>query len=151
MQSGPVWVLIYYYRLSAFVVITSIAETSENKGAACQFIINKQWTTVRCLKTEWAWNGNSLLCLSPCFSKIQIGFTFLVPAYPGSPGKRAVKWVCLSPRKRAHTPISFWRQCTSVHEFEFTEILRGFVIFAALCMCWVFKQVFPGRWQHWCM
>ena len=23
-----------------------------------------------------------------CFSKIQIGFTFLVPAYPGSPGKR---------------------------------------------------------------
>ena len=26
-----------------------------------------------------------------CFSKIQIGFTFLVPAYPGSPGKKAVK------------------------------------------------------------
>jgi len=23
-----------------------------------------------------------------CFSKIQIGFTFLVPAHPGSPGKR---------------------------------------------------------------
>ena len=30
-----------------------------------------------------------------CFSKIQIGFTFLVPAHPGSPGKRAVKWVCV--------------------------------------------------------
>ena len=30
-----------------------------------------------------------------CFSKIQIGFTFLVPAYPGSPGKRAVKRVCV--------------------------------------------------------
>jgi len=30
-----------------------------------------------------------------CFSKIQIGFTFLVPAYPGSPGKRAVKCVCV--------------------------------------------------------
>jgi len=28
-----------------------------------------------------------------CSSKIQIGFTFLVPAYPGSPGKRAVKRV----------------------------------------------------------
>jgi len=28
-----------------------------------------------------------------CFSKIQIGFTFLVPADPGSPGKGAVKWV----------------------------------------------------------
>ena len=30
-----------------------------------------------------------------CFSKIQIGFTFLVPAHLGSPGKRAVKRVCV--------------------------------------------------------
>ena len=30
-----------------------------------------------------------------CFSKIQIGFTFLVPAHQGSPGQRAVKWVCV--------------------------------------------------------
>jgi len=30
-----------------------------------------------------------------CFSKIQIGFTFLVPAHPGSPGRRAVKRVCV--------------------------------------------------------
>ena len=30
-----------------------------------------------------------------CFSKVQIGFTFLVPAHPGSPGKRAVKRVCV--------------------------------------------------------
>jgi len=30
-----------------------------------------------------------------CFSKIQIGFTFLVPAHPGGPGKRAVKRVCV--------------------------------------------------------
>ena len=30
-----------------------------------------------------------------CFSKIQIGFTFLVPAHLGSPGKRAVKGVCV--------------------------------------------------------
>jgi len=29
-----------------------------------------------------------------CFSKIQIGFTFLVPAHPGGPGKRAVKRWC---------------------------------------------------------
>ena len=28
-----------------------------------------------------------------CFSKIQIGFTFLVLAHPGSPGQRAVKLV----------------------------------------------------------
>ena len=30
-----------------------------------------------------------------CFSKIQIGFIFLVPAHLGSPGKRAVKRVCV--------------------------------------------------------
>ena len=37
-----------------------------------------------------------------CFSKIQMvlplvtyGFTFLVPAHPGSPGKKAVKRVCV--------------------------------------------------------
>ena len=30
-----------------------------------------------------------------CFSKIWIGFTFLVPAHLGSPGKRAVKRVCV--------------------------------------------------------
>jgi len=31
-----------------------------------------------------------------CFSKIQIGFTLLIPAHPGRPGKRAVKRVCVS-------------------------------------------------------
>ena len=30
-----------------------------------------------------------------CFNKIQIGFTFLLPADPGSPGKRAIKRVCV--------------------------------------------------------
>ena len=30
-----------------------------------------------------------------CFSKVQIGVTFLVPAHLGSPGQRAVKQVCV--------------------------------------------------------
>ena len=30
-----------------------------------------------------------------CFSKIQIGFAFLVLAHPGSSGKRATKRVCV--------------------------------------------------------
>jgi len=30
-----------------------------------------------------------------CSSKILIGFTFLVPAHPGSPGQRTVKRVCV--------------------------------------------------------
>jgi len=33
-----------------------------------------------------------------CFSKIQIGFTFLVPAHLGSPGQRVVKRVCVCVR-----------------------------------------------------
>ena len=35
-----------------------------------------------------------------CFSKSQIGFTFLVLAYPGSPGQRAVKRACVCVRAR---------------------------------------------------
>ena len=30
-----------------------------------------------------------------CLTKNQIGFTFLVPAHPGSPGQRAIKRVCV--------------------------------------------------------
>ena len=62
-------------------------------------------------KTEW-WGAGVVVCLErgvdlhmaqlmpllltvSCFSKIQIGFTFLVPAHPVSPGQRAVKWVCV--------------------------------------------------------
>ena len=45
-----------------------------------------------------------------CFSKIQIGFTFLVPAHPGSPGQRAVKRVCVHLladvlMQAGHTPV----------------------------------------------
>jgi len=37
---------------------------------------------------------------SRCFSKIQTGFTFLIPAHPGSPGQRVVKRVCVQKRIR---------------------------------------------------
>jgi len=30
-----------------------------------------------------------------CFSKVQIGFTFLVPSHRGSPGQRVIKQVCV--------------------------------------------------------
>ena len=46
-----------------------------------------------------------------CFSKIQIGFTFLVPAHPGNPGQRAVKRVCVylySPRVKQNK-INCWK------------------------------------------
>ena len=64
-----------------------------------------------CKKTE-CWGAGVVTCLErgtdlhmallmplpltvSCFSKILIGFTFLVPAHPGSLGKRAIKRVCV--------------------------------------------------------
>ena len=41
-----------------------------------------------------------------CFSKIQIGFTFLVLAHPGSPGQRAIKWMCACVHARARACVS---------------------------------------------
>jgi len=50
-----------------------------------------------------------------CFSKIQIGFTFLVPAHPGSPGQRAVKRVCvcvwITHLYGYHLTGPVWTQC----------------------------------------
>jgi len=44
-----------------------------------------------------------------CFSKIQIGFAFLVPAHLGSPGQRAVKRVCVRACVRAcNSLIVIW-------------------------------------------
>ena len=40
-----------------------------------------------------------------CFSKILIGVAFLVPAHPGSPGKRAVKRVCVVVRDYPGKPV----------------------------------------------
>jgi len=50
------------------------------------------WSEVQtCIWPSWCHCHS----LSLCFSKIQIGFTSLVPAQPGSPGQRAVKRVCV--------------------------------------------------------
>jgi len=53
---------------------------------------------VICLERDADWNTAQLMPLPLtvcCFSKIQIGFTFLVLAHPGSPRQRAIKWVCV--------------------------------------------------------
>ena len=41
-----------------------------------------------------------------CFSKIQIGLTFLVPAHPGSPRQRAIKWMCVCFQVNFDQPVS---------------------------------------------
>ena len=64
-----------------------------------------------CKKTEW-WGAGMVICLErgadlhmaqlmplplavSYFSRIQIGFSFLVPAHLGSLGPKAIKWVCV--------------------------------------------------------
>ena len=76
--------------------------------SALTLLVGRQEGHPACKKTE-RWGVGVVICLEQgadlhmaqlmplpltvsCFSKIQIGFTFLVPAHPGSPGKRAVKW-----------------------------------------------------------
>ena len=91
----------YYYFLnpSAFSAFTLLVGRQEGHPA--------------CKKPEW-WGAGVVVCLErgadlhmaqlmplpltvSCFSEIQIGFTFLVPAHLGSPGQRAVKrvYVCM--------------------------------------------------------
>ena len=66
---------------------------------ACKILI-EWWGTgmVICLERDADLHVAQLMPLPltvSCFSKIRIGFTFLVPAHPGSPGKRAIKRVCV--------------------------------------------------------
>ena len=79
--------------------------------SALTLLVGRQEGHPACKKTEW-WGAGVVVCLEQgaslhmaqlmplpltvsCVSKIQIGFTFLVPANPGSPGQRAVKRVCV--------------------------------------------------------
>jgi len=74
-------------------------------------LVGRQEGHPACKKTE-QWGAGVVNCLDrgadlhmaqlmplpltvSCFSKIQIGFTVLVPSHPGSPGQRAVKRVCV--------------------------------------------------------
>ena len=79
-----------------------------------------------------------------CFSKIQIGFTFLVPAHPCSPGQRAVKRVCVYRTglpgqmglrvagfpghwvagSRNVAQFHLWRALTSAHNYSLLSLLR---------------------------
>ena len=82
-----------------------------NAFSALTLLIGRQEGHPACKKLEWL-GADVVICLDrgadlhmaqlmplpltvSCFSKIQIGFTFLVPAHPGSPGKRAVKRLCV--------------------------------------------------------
>ena len=79
--------------------------------SALTLLVGRQEGHPACKKLEW-WGTGVVIFLEQganmhmaqlmplpltisCFSKIQIGVTFLVPVHPGSPGQRAVKCVCV--------------------------------------------------------
>ena len=91
------WSGLYLASLQAFSSLTLLVGRREGHPA--------------CKKTE-RWGAGVVICLEQgadlhmaqlialpltvsCSNKIQIGFTFLVLADPGSPGQRAVKRVCV--------------------------------------------------------
>ena len=97
--------------------------------SALTLFVGRQEGHPACKKTfEW-WGAGVVICLErdadlhmaqlmplpltvSCFSKIQISFTFLVPAHPGSPGKGAVKWcVCVTVVTDRQTDRQTHRPC----------------------------------------
>ena len=79
--------------------------------SALTLLVGRQEGHPACKKTEW-WGAGMVISLErgadlhmaqlmplslavSCFSKIQIGFTFLVPAHLGSPGKGPLNMCCV--------------------------------------------------------
>ena len=84
-----------------------------------------------------------------CFSKIQIGFTFLVPAHPGSPGKRAVKRVCVCVCVSVRDCDCDWLHgCHGLHDQSkviysvLSHLVNGLLVVASTCS---FNLVPKGR------
>jgi len=99
--SHAVMIIVFICQLTSYVFAFS----------ALTLLVGQQEGHSACKKTGW-WGTGVVICLErdadlhmaqlmplpltvSGFSKIQIGFTFLVLAHLGSPGKRAVKRVCM--------------------------------------------------------
>jgi len=96
--------------------IISIEKMRKSAFNALTLLVGQQEGHPACKKTEQCGAGvvislergadlhmaqlMPLLLTVSCYSKIQIVFAFLVPAYPGSPGQRAIKWVCVCEKMR---------------------------------------------------
>jgi len=70
-----------------------------------------------------------------CFSKIQIGFTFLVPAHLGSPGQRAVKWLCV-----CYWPLVLRTGECTAHEYFTNSWVMGFGVIL-ISRAWIRRLV----------
>jgi len=115
--------------MSPFPKLVDQKMHSNNKTSHCitsafsalTLLVGWQEEHPACKKIEW-WGAGVVVCLErgadlhmaqlmplpltvSCFTKIQIGFTFLVPTNLGSPGKMAVKRVCVCVCSLHNIPI----------------------------------------------
>ena len=72
-----------------------------------------------------------------CSNKIHIGFTFLVPAHPGSPGQRAVKqvYLCMYFKKSVLDYDAAWKK-------DYVDAKQVGIVLS------VGKQYLPSRFGH---
>jgi len=98
-------------RVMARIRIKQILTLIASVFSALTLLVGRQEGHPACKKTEW-WGAGMVVCqvrgadlhmvqrvplplTVSCSCKIQIGFTFLVPAHLGSPGQRAIKRMCV--------------------------------------------------------
>jgi len=102
-----------------------------------------------------------LLLTISCFSKIQICFTFLVLAHPGSPGKRAVKRVCVCVCEQSNCLSRLNREMASEAAWDVASMLTTYSGSSdrALCSTACHRTTWPlhvtwrrhaSTWRHRC-
>ena len=141
-RGSPVHVITLLTYLFCLVLEMALVAFS-----AMTLLVGRQEGHPACKKTEW-WGAGVVICLKrgadlhttqlvplpltvSCFSKIQIGFTFLVPAHPGSPWQRAVKWVCMCVLQMALSQV-----CLSGSQLKwYTSLICSLLILQAAVSC----------------
>jgi len=84
-----------------------------------------------------------------CFCKIQIGFTFLVPAHPDGPLQRATKRVLPFLPLKTTTSLCFLESMWSINDHDNHRIINS-VNFVMVCSSKVFPiNCSPNCWNLW--
>ena len=112
--------LLTYFAFSALALLVGWQEGHPtfkrlSGGALARLSV---WNEVHtCIRPSWCHCHS----LSLCFSKIQICFTFLVPAHPGSPVQRAIEQVCVC--VLTYFMCENWQKSTSNKQKDFSLLI----------------------------
>ena len=110
MRTNDIVRVLFITQLT-WLILPSLSCYTPAAFSALTLLVGRQEGHPAWKKTE-RWGAGVVICLKrgadlhiaqpmplpltvSCSSKIHIAFTFVVPAHLGSPGQRAVKWVCV--------------------------------------------------------